>query len=296
MSAKYAIRRQYAIKEIVEELRVSSQNQPLSPTFQTTLAFTETFMLTQPPPSPLTTTGATKTLRIAVLDSSFNPPTKAHLQLLLKSVNTHASQVDRILMMESLAYEIHDKYSKEAVSPAIAHTLQNIAVGITSSSRFIDKPDAISHSLSSRNQPPPSSSHSSPPLTLYFIMGYDTLIRLFDPRYYTDMHKELSLFFATNYVIYANRAGFEPQEIQQFFKTNEAVQCFRHKIWRVESEESVAALSSTRVRRLLNGWKQEEENQIDDAGVKIKGLLYEHCPASVADYMLKENLYWNQKL
>ncbi|CAG8686590.1 759_t:CDS:1 [Ambispora leptoticha] len=358
MSSKYAIRRRYALEEIIQELcdSLTSQKESPSARFQTTLAFTEIFMLTQPPPSPSPSlpTTATKVLRIAVLDSSFNPPTNAHLQLLLKSVDTRnlhldseltsssgssnsandneknefpflfdaclllysienanknktsshgeANPVDRVLMMESLAYEIHDKYSKETTHPAIAHALKNIATGIASAPRFVDKPDAISHSLSSyyssRNQPQLSSSLSAqsslPPLTLYFIMGYDTLTRLFDPSYYTDMRKELSSFFATNYVIYANRAGFEPQEVQQFFKTNEAFQSFRHKILRVESEESVTALSSTRVRRLLSGSKQDEGNQ-SDVNLEVKRLLYEYCPASVADYVLRENLY-RQKL
>jgi hypothetical protein len=109
--------------------------------FQTTLTATSSWPFTiDRPASP------TRPTRIAVLDSSFNPPTKAHYQLLkaaarvgcdavllLLATNnvdkgqTGAGAVERLEMMEAVAI---DSIRNEKEDPALRH----MAVGLTVSS------------------------------------------------------------------------------------------------------------------------------------------------------------------
>ncbi|CAG8707879.1 8559_t:CDS:1, partial [Cetraspora pellucida] len=180
------------------------------------------------------------TLKIAILDSSFNPPTKAHMQLLLQSVKNYsntkpdnsvsfdaclllyaiknadktpspsdAGPVDRILMMESLASQIHSTTIK---AEQTFNSLQNIATGVTTHPLFMDKAKAIQSYLNN-NKPSQSIDSStfinySPQISLHFILGFDTVIRLFNPQYYSNIYKELNSFFEISNVICANRDGY----------------------------------------------------------------------------------------
>ena len=106
--------------------------------FQTTLTATSSWPFTIDRPA-----STTRPTRIAVLDSSFNPPTKAHYQLLkaaarvgcdavllLLATNnvdkgqTGAGAVERLEMMEAVAM---DSIRNEKEDPALRH----MAVGLT---------------------------------------------------------------------------------------------------------------------------------------------------------------------
>jgi nicotinamide-nucleotide adenylyltransferase len=148
------------------------------------------------PHSPIGTVPATNgsAFRIAVLDSSFNPPTLAHralallpsaaspteAHLLLLSVRNadkaplpgDASFVQRVEMMMRLAHEI------------------NAAVGLLDAPAFVQKAELLRAALPAEAQ-------------LTFIQGIDTLERFLAPRYYGDgstvaMHAALQHFFASD--------------------------------------------------------------------------------------------------
>ncbi|KAJ5373349.1 Cytidylyltransferase [Penicillium concentricum] len=139
-----------------------------------------------------------------VLDSSFNPPTRAHLRiastallenpkprprllLLLATQNADkpskpASFEDRLVMMELFARDLR---AHLASSPAFAgsgfthgiETLPLIDIGVTKKPYFVDKAAAIEAS-------------DSYPVALeqVHLTGYDTLIRIFDSKYYPPDH------------------------------------------------------------------------------------------------------------
>ncbi|THH08878.1 hypothetical protein EW145_g2410 [Phellinidium pouzarii] len=167
-------------------------------------------------------------LRISILDSSFNPPTLAHLalarstpareegldydaRLLLLSVRNadkalkpgDASYAQRLEMMILLANELE----KEA-GPSTDSKSDNVAVAI------IDEPTFVRNSSETE-----TSIHT--PVKLTFIMGFDTLERLLAPRYYGDsldeMYMALKRFFAPDpdgdgsAVVCAWRRGSRPE-------------------------------------------------------------------------------------
>ncbi|KAI9061071.1 Nucleotidylyl transferase [Trametes sanguinea] len=172
------------------------------------------------------------TLHVSVLDSSFNPPTLAHLalantlppptpaeeastptardfdaRLLLLSVRNADKQLkpgdatyeQRVEMMILLARDLARSHARsipaarDALSEAAPHE-PNVAVAIIDEPTFVGKSTILRDFLSKRileilgptevasafpNIPPPT-----PKLT--FLMGTDTIVRLFAPRYYAE--------------------------------------------------------------------------------------------------------------
>lgn len=142
--------------------------------------------------------------RISVLDSSFNPPTLAHLalakskpplalpgidsisaaagydaRLLLLSVRNadkslkpgDATHSQRVEMMIELAHELEGQSGGSVQS--------NVAVALINEPTFVRKSTVLSQAIGER-----LASKPSPALQLTFLLGFDTLERLFDPRYY----------------------------------------------------------------------------------------------------------------
>lgn len=139
-----------------------------------------------------------------VLDSSFNPPTLAHLRiagsalsqyrddscarllLLLATQNADkpsrpALFEDRLIMMNLFAQDIRTSLmqSQEEANDNNNAKLRTPAVdiGVTKLPYFIDKAAAISHS----NVYPDG-------LEQVHLTGFDTLIRIFNPKYYPPEH------------------------------------------------------------------------------------------------------------
>ncbi|KAH9902753.1 hypothetical protein C8Q73DRAFT_671636 [Cubamyces lactineus] len=173
------------------------------------------------------------TLQISVLDSSFNPPTLAHLalantlpppptdvpppssstardfdaRLLLLSVRNADKQLkpgdatyeQRIEMMVLLAHDLARSHARNVHAvhegfPESTHHEPNVAVAIIDEPTFVGKSAILRDFLSKRIDELESStvkaeaivspSVAPPAPKLTFLMGTDTVIRLFAPRYY----------------------------------------------------------------------------------------------------------------
>jgi nicotinamide-nucleotide adenylyltransferase len=275
-----------------------------------------------------------KLIRIAILDSSFNPPTNAHFQLIVRSVtnivfqnnkptiiqelekqqqikeqqleyfdsclllyatknadkiisSSDAGHVNRLLMMETLASHIQSTVSSDTHFTAPA--LKNLAVGITTHPRFIDKTHGILSSFNSSC----FSENSYQQFSLYFIMGYDTVVRLFNPQYYTNMWEELASFFETSNIICANREGYDGEE--QFYQS-ETVRDIAggegEKIVRIKLDNEIAKISSTRVREIVkNEIRMDNEGSAKEQQNKVRSALLELCPEPIVEFVIQEGLY-----
>ncbi|KAF5342604.1 hypothetical protein D9611_001407 [Ephemerocybe angulata] len=172
-----------------------------------------------PTASPSSGQKSQRPIRISILDSSFNPPTLAHLalansprprytseqgdgdcgeppdydaKLLLLSVKNadkslkpgDATYLQRLEMMGLLAQDVH-------THPA-SHHGHNVAIAIIDEPTFVGKSRVLQEYLRVRlaslsPTPSPADSDSEVqghPTQLSFIVGLDTLERLFSPRYY----------------------------------------------------------------------------------------------------------------
>ncbi|KAG8714218.1 hypothetical protein FRC11_009375 [Ceratobasidium sp. 423] len=209
--------------------------------------------------------------QISVLDSSFNPPTNAHAalasqspdnsRLLLFSVSNvdkapkkgDATPVQRLEMIVALA----------------EHLGGNVGVGAVNEPTFVGKSTILRECLGTASKP-----------ELTFLMGWDTIIRFFAPRYYpspsTMLSKLRTFFNDQRSSLVCARRGSHPDSEEEEFLHSEHVREFydagRIKI--VDLDKDVRDISSTDVR---NGTIEAAEKD---------------CPKEVVDIIKREKLYF----
>ncbi|KAK2763948.1 hypothetical protein FQN54_009567 [Arachnomyces sp. PD_36] len=171
----------------MQELRLSYQQ-----ALQQFSASSSPFRILETVPSSSSSNRTTPAV-LYVLDSSFNPPTLAHLRIAYFALSTHtgssparlllllatqnadkpskpASFEDRLVMMSAFAQDLYERLreSRDSLS---------IDIGVTKNPYFIDKAAAI------------SSTGSYPQLVeQVHLTGFDTLVRIFDSKYYPPEH------------------------------------------------------------------------------------------------------------
>ena len=211
-----------------------------------------------------------------ILDSSFNPPTKAHLGLALSSLTP--SVPSTVLLL--LAIQNADKAAKPATFDHRLEMMQLLAKRIerTSSSTtalialskhpiFVNKAKEVTLAFPSAKQ-------------FVWLVGYDTLIRILDKKYYSGTVEEsLRVFWEKNRLVCAIR-GDEIVEREYVEKIRRGEIDGVPRMWAeyVKVIEPVGKEeSSTRARAAAAVGRWEE------LGVVV--------PEEIAEYLKAEQLY-----
>ncbi|KAJ7745699.1 hypothetical protein B0H16DRAFT_1557891 [Mycena metata] len=192
-------------------------------------------------PLPRSTSGTRRPLQISILDSSFNPPTLAHLALanaprppLREDVGSHfdaklyllsVRNADKSLKPTDASYlqrlEMMLLLAQDSVADAGEH---QVAIGIIDEPTFVGKASKLLAFLEQRLGVLPVPLR--PELT--FLLGLDTLERVLAPRYYgsspadpeagTKMFASLQRFFSAEHenarVVCARRAATPSTEAE----------------------------------------------------------------------------------
>lgn len=254
------------------------------------------FFLTFSPKTKHIRTSNNTNERFLILDSSFNPPTKAHSSLLshtlaayppnffnaslllfsTKNADKHltgASILQRAQMMEILARQ----WDEEEIP---------VYVGLTTQARFIDKLTVI-QTWYQQQQQQQKQKHNNDygnvhkeQLELFFILGYDTITRFMDAKYYSPLKVEdaLAPFFSTCYLICVDRPGFndkEEEDHEKSFWSLPQVQYYMNRIRRIPTlDGSTSSISSTLARKLITEQNYLELNEVLDLDI-IQFILQE---------------------
>ena len=178
--------------------------------------------------------------KLGIFSGSFNPLTLAHTKMIEDTVAAY--ELDELLLL--LAKANVDKTVFGLPLAARLLTLkrytkhrEKFSVGVSSHGRYIDKVTALKAIL-----PPETEFH--------FIVGYDTLVRIFDPKYYTDFHTELGELFVDARFIVANRAEADIKTIESFINQPE-IRRYVPYVSCLLLPDVYAYMSSTEVRELL---------------------------------------------
>ncbi len=178
--------------------------------------------------------------RLGIFSGSFNPLTLAHTKMIEDTIAEY--RLDELLLL--LAKANVDKTVFGLPLAARLLTLkrytqdrERFSVGVSSHGRYIDKVTALK-------------TISPPETEFYFIIGYDTLVRIFDPKYYTDFHAELEELFVDARFIVANRAAADIKTIESFMDQLE-VRRYTSYVSCLLLPDVYAYMSSTEVRELL---------------------------------------------
>lgn len=241
-----------------------------------------------------------KCLRLSILDSSFNPPTLAHAAL-AKLGPPNKTENPGSMSLPSNSYDAHllllsvtnaDKIlkpgdagleqrlemmlllAKELQSSEVGHSADNVAVAAIDEPTFIRKARQLREFLHLRigntvkvstvDRDDGDSTLPVPSLQLYFILGFDTVVRLFSPRFYAsrdDMHSSLQTFFdpmGDNCVVVCAKRSLkegasqedrdaEKRDFEEDIEVRGYIEAGR--IVLVDMPEDLQAISSTKVRK-----------------------------------------------
>ena len=178
--------------------------------------------------------------KLGIFSGSFNPLTLAHAKMIEDTMTEY--QLDELLLL--LAKANVDKTvfglplaARLLTLKSYTQSRERLSVGVSSHGRYIDKVTALKVML-----PPETEFH--------FIVGYDTLVRIFDPKYYTDFHTELGELFVDARFIVANRAEADIKTIESFMDRSEIRQ-YAPYVSCLLLPDVYAYMSSTEVRELL---------------------------------------------
>jgi len=178
--------------------------------------------------------------RLGVFPSSFNPLTTAHVELIDKAAQK--GKLDEILLV--LDKRTTDKplfgatlEDRLLMLTLFARDKPNISIALSSHGLFVDK-------LMALKQVYPSGTE------IFFIVGYDTIIRVLDEKYYQDREVALNQLFEGSRFLVANRREKNIKDIHRLFELKENEK-YRDKIDTFQISPSLAEVSSTQVRRLV---------------------------------------------
>ncbi|CZS98732.1 related to cytidylyltransferase family protein [Rhynchosporium agropyri] len=243
---------------------------------------------------------------IYILDSSFNPPTLAHARIILSALQSStstsiphrvllllaiqnadkapkpASFEERLAMMEIFAGDLLAKFKSSAVSQPEQNEV-GIDIGVTTLPYFAHKYPHIS----------PSEAYPLPETEQVHLIGYDTLVRLLDTKYYPPSHtlKPIQPFLKKHRVRVSYRADDEwgDREAQDSylnaFKEGQREDIGGLREWVTEKriemvegrKEGEDVISSTKVRKAIADGDQEALAKLVTMGVK--------------DWILRKRLY-----
>jgi nicotinic acid mononucleotide adenylyltransferase len=199
--------------------------------------------------------------RVAVLPASFNPPTLAHLELLAGAREVDdVGSVACLLTTRNVDKGLFGAALEERMAMLLSLADPAIAVLVSNAARIADQAIAATSVF--------------PGLQFDFVVGFDTLIRVFDGRYYENMHLILEPFFARHRLIAANRGQHDVNAVESYLATHPDANRYREAIVVAAVQEEAALMSSSLVRRHL-----------------ATSGSSPHLPAEVARYIKENHLY-----
>lgn len=176
--------------------------------------------------------------KLGVFASAFDPLTRAHLEILERA----EQRMDEVLLLADR--QNADKQSSHASLEDRLYMLleffrdqDRVSLGLSSHPLFLDKLRALKKAY------PPETS-------FYFLVGYDTIVRILDKKYYRDREAALEELFRDSHFLVAPRAGRGKEDLVRLLQMAENER-FREKVHPLEISEFASSLSSTLAREKL---------------------------------------------
>lgn len=193
---------------------------------------------TSEPPDVSLVKGPNKKIRrLGVFPSSFNPLTVAHVELTRRAKEEFdPEEVVLVLDAQAMDKEIHGASLEDRLwmLRLFARSCPGYRVAFSSHSRFLDKLRALSRLCPDVQE-------------FCFIVGYDTIVRVLDPKYYDDRERALAELFRGSRFLVANRADGGRAELQTLLDKTENRR-FKDRVDFFSLPAPQAHISSTLVR------------------------------------------------
>ncbi len=202
--------------------------------------------------------------RLGILPASFNPPTNAHLALVREA--RLRERLDEVLVL--LDIRAMDKACADTeITDRLAMLKKafekdpRVSTGLSSHGLFLDKIGPL------RRIYPES-------IDFFFIVGFDTILRIVNRKYYRSPKKSLDELFTKCRFLVANRGEAEQRDFESLFRKREN-RPYAEKVSYFTLPPRFSLLSSTLVReRIAEGMPVDQ-----------------FVPASVLQLIRKKGLY-----
>jgi nicotinic acid mononucleotide adenylyltransferase len=201
-------------------------------------------LLPEAPPKALIVAGSPQPReKILVFSGSFNPPTTAHLAL-LKQAQRFARQHEPMYVYAAFSTHTTDKEMVERpllldrilLLQRLLHTrLPHAGILLFNRGLYIEQAEAICTSFPRVKR-------------IFFLVGFDKIVQILDPRYYDDRDKVLSELFKLATLLVAPRGNAGEQDLDDLLHKSENHR-FARFIYTLPFDPAYRLVSSTHVRQ-----------------------------------------------
>jgi nicotinamide-nucleotide adenylyltransferase len=241
-------------------------------------------------------------LKIAVLDSSFNPPTRAHLALATypyasasQTIDTSPCHYDALLLLLSVRNADKTLKPADATYPQRVEMMvqfgnhlksvegsSNFAVGIIDEPTFIGKANILRPLLTDVHA---AFGIGRVGIELTFLVGMDTLERLFAPRYYGS---EEAMRVATKKFLSVEELGCRVACARRTMSEVDQIEQERKAV-----EEAREFIDAGRVVLIDIGERERTMSSSEARGLRSKGddSWVDLVPSAVAEIITRDGLY-----
>lgn len=204
-----------------------------------------------PPQAVIVPGSPTPEGNIIVFPGSFNPPTTAHLAL-LKQARQFARLHGSMHLYAAISKRITDKETVERpllldrsilLDTVLHHHLRHTGIMLFNRGLYVEQAEGIRASFPQVKK-------------LYFLIGFDKIVQIFDPHYYEDRDAALHELFALAELLVAPRGGAGAAEMAQLLDQPENRQ-FAQYVHALPLSAAYQNISSTRIRQGLDSHEQE---------------------------------------
>jgi nicotinic acid mononucleotide adenylyltransferase len=204
---------------------------------------------------------------LGVFPASYNPPTSAHEALVREAGKAVAfDEILLILDQQAMDKELCGAPLEDRLLMLLAlfGDDSQISLGVSNRGLFLEKAEAVQKVYPRDTQ-------------IYFIVGYDTIVRVLDPKYYRDRDKSLQSLFSQARFLVANRGASDERNLRDLFGHKEN-RPFAARVLSLTLPPALAWISSSEVRQQLA------------EGKSVKGLV----PLVLEELLRKQGFYGRQ--
>jgi len=207
---------------------------------------------------------------IIVFPGSFNPPTYAHLALMSQArqyVRSHLLSADEqkqiVRLYTAISRHIVDKEAVQRptlldrimlLDTILRHHLRHTGIMLLNRGLYVEQAQGMRTCF--------------PGVTrLYFLIGFDKIVQILDPRYYKDRDAALRELFALADLLVAPRGNVSQEDLNNLLNKPENIQFARY-IHPLPFSAAYRDFSSTRIR-------QDPEAHLQDVPQEVRRFIRE---------------------
>jgi nicotinic acid mononucleotide adenylyltransferase len=189
--------------------------------------------------------------KIIVFPGSFNPPTLAHLAL-LKQAWQYARVHGPMHIYAALSTHVTDKESVQRpllldrinlLETVLRKHVRHTGIMLFNRGLYLEQAEAVHSAFSQVSK-------------VYFLIGFDKIVQIFDPRYYKDRNVALTELFDMTEFLVAPRGEAGADAISMLLEQPENRQYAEH-VHALPLSAAYRDISSTRIRQVFSVHEQD---------------------------------------